>query len=47
MYQLDIKLEELNINLVKDQYEVILKVAETIKEHTEFIERLYSSTISS
>lgn len=39
MYSLDIKLNELNLCLSKDQYEVILKVADVIKEHTEFIER--------
>lgn len=39
MYSLDIKLDSLNVRLVKDQYEVILKVADIIQDHTEFIER--------
>jgi hypothetical protein len=38
-YQLDVKLVELNITLVKEQYEVILRVADIIKDHSEFIER--------
>jgi len=47
MYQLDIKLNELNITLTKDQYEVILKLADIIKSHAEFLERRYYNLYSS